>query len=67
MNRVFADMLCLEFKEKESGTLCSALWVKPRRWCSNRSKHEICYSDSLFSSFSHSLYAKILKPSHFIR
>ena len=67
VDRVLADILCREFKEKERGTLCSALWVKPRRWWSNRWKHDICYSDSLFSSFFHSLYAKILKPSHFIR
>ena len=67
VKRVLADILCPEFSEKEKGTLISALWVKPRRWWSNRWKHEICYSDSLLSSFFYSLFAKIIKPSHFIR
>lgn len=67
VNRVLEDIICPEFREKERGTLCSALWVKPRRWWSNRWKHNICYSDSLVSSFFYSFYAKILKPSHFIQ
>ncbi len=66
VNRVMADIICPEFKEKEKGTLISALWVKPRRWWNNRWKHGICYSDSLFSSFCYSLHAKFLKPGHFI-
>jgi len=67
VNRVLEDIICPEFKEKEKGTISSSLWVKPRRWWSNRWKHDICYSDSLISSFFHSFYAKLLKPSHFIR
>ena len=64
--RVLDDIISPEFKEKENGTLCSALWVKPRRWWCNRWKHNICYTDSLFSSFVYSLYAKFLKPGHFL-
>ena len=66
VRRVLEDILEPEFKESENGKLLSALWVKPRRWWSNRWKHRMCYSDSLISSFLWSLHAKFLKPSHFI-
>lgn len=65
MERILADILSPEFKEKEDGTLLSGLWVKPRRFIHNRWKHEICYKDSVFTGFVFTLWAKILKPSHF--
>jgi len=64
--RVLCEIITPEFTEKEKGDLLSALYVKPRRWWANRWKHKLCYPDSLFSGFAHSLFAKILKPSHFI-
>ncbi len=66
VERVADDIIHPEFDEKGKSTLASALWVKPRRWWHNRWKHNLCYPDSLLSSFLYSLYAKILKPSHFI-
>lgn len=65
VDRVLNDILEPEFGEREDGSILSALWIKPRRWWHNRWKHRICYSDSLASSFCYSLWAKILKPSHF--
>ena len=66
VQRVLGDILEPEFKGSENGKLLTSLWVKPRRWWRNRWKHRICYSDSLVSSFLWSLYAKFLKPAHFI-
>lgn len=63
--RVLSDILSPEFKEHENGTLASGLWVKPRRFWSNRWKRRLCSNDSLLSTFLWSTYAKILKPSHF--
>ena len=66
VQRVFNEILHPAYTEKEDGTLGKSLWVKASRWWHNRWKHKLCYSDSLLSSFTNSLYAKILKPSHFI-
>ena len=66
VRRVFNEILSPAYSEKEDGTLGKSLWVKPTRWWHNRWKHKLCYSDSLLSSFLNSLYAKILKPSHFV-
>lgn len=65
VQRVLEEVLNPGFSESEKGTLASALWVKPRRWWHNRWKNRLCYSDSLPSTFVHSLHAKILKPDHF--
>lgn len=65
MERILADMLDPEFKEKENGSLLGGLWVKPRRFIHNRWKHEICYKDSFLTGFIFTLWAKLLKPSHF--
>lgn len=66
VKRVFNEIIHPSYSEKENGSLAKSLWVKPSRWWCNRWKHRICYSDSLISSFLHSLYAKILKPNHFL-
>lgn len=63
--RVLKDIMSPEFKEHESGTLISGLWIKPRRFWHNRWKHRFCYRDSFVSGFIWSTYAKLLKPSHF--
>ena len=67
VQRVFNEILHPAYTEKEDGTIGKSLWVKPSRWWRNRWKHKLCYSDSLLSSFLNSLYAKILKPSHFVQ
>lgn len=66
VERVFNEILYPTYNEKEDGTIGKSLRVKPSRWWHNRWKHKLCYSDSLLSSFLNSLYAKILKPSHFV-
>lgn len=60
------EILNPEFTDSEDGTLLKSLVVKPRRWWHNRWKNKLCYPDSLFSTFIYGLWAKILKPSHFI-
>lgn len=67
VDRVLQDMMCPETTDKEDGSLLTSLRVKPLRWWHNRWKHRLCYSDSLISSFFFSLWAKLLKPSHFIQ
>lgn len=66
VRRIFEEILCPSFQDKEDGTLWKSLRVKPARWWHNRWKHRLCYSDSLLSSFLHGLHAKLLKPSHFV-
>jgi len=66
VKRVLFEILEPEFKEKEDGTLISNLKVKPRRWWHSRWKHQLCFPDSLLSSFLFGLWGKILKPSHFV-
>lgn len=56
-----------EFKDKENGNLLWSLWVKPRRWWHNRWKNRLCYPDSAWEEFTYGLWAKVLKPSHFIQ
>lgn len=65
-NRFNDDILYPEFNEKENGYLINSMWVKSRRWWHNRWKNQLCYPDSLFSTFLYSFWGKILKPSHFI-
>lgn len=60
------EILSPEFRQKENGYLINSMWVKLRRWWYNRWKNQLCYPDSLFSTFLYSLWGKILKPSHFI-
>lgn len=66
VRRILNEIMHPFFQQKEDGTLLNSLRVKTVRWWQNRWKHRLCYADSLISSFFNSLYAKILKPSHFI-
>jgi len=65
--RFRSEILSPEFKDKENGKLLHSLSVKPRRWWHNRWKNRLCYPDSPWSEFAYGLWAKILKPSHFIQ
>lgn len=56
-----------EFKDHENGKLLHSLSVKPRRWWHNRWKNRLCYPDSPWEEFIYGLWAKVLKPSHFIQ
>ena len=65
--RFAQEILTPEFKDSENGNLLWSLWVKPRRWWHNRWKNRLCYPDGALSEFTYGLWAKILKPSHFIQ
>lgn len=65
--RFAQEILSPEFKDSENGKLLWSLWVKPRRWWHNRWKNRICYPDGAWSEFVYGLWAKVLKPSHFIQ
>lgn len=67
LERFSNEILSPEFKDKEDGSLMHSLSVKPRRWWHNRWKNRLCYPDSAWSEFAYGLWAKILKPSHFIQ
>lgn len=56
-----------EFKDHENGKLLHSLSVKPRRWWHNRWKNRLCYKESAWEEFAYGLWAKVLKPSHFIQ
>lgn len=66
-DRFTAEILSPEFKDRENGKLLKSLSVKPRRWWHNRWKNRLCYPDSPWSEFAYGLWAKVLKPSHFIQ
>lgn len=65
--RFAQEILSPEFKDSENGNLLWSLWVKPRRWWHNRWKNRLCYPDGAWSEFAYGLWAKLLKPSHFIQ
>lgn len=61
------EIMAPEFRDRENGNLLWSLWVKPRRWWHNRWKNRLCYPESAWEEFVYGLWAKILKPSHFIQ
>ncbi len=67
LERFSDEILTPEFKDKENGTLLKSLMVKPRRWWHNRWKNRLCYPDSPWAELACGLWAKVLKPSHFIQ
>ena len=67
LERFSNEILSPEFKDKENGSLLHSLSVKPRRWWHNRWKNRLCYPDSAISDFTYGLWAKVMKPSHFIQ
>jgi hypothetical protein len=66
LERVYADILSPEFSESVQGTAIARIATKMRRWWHNRWKQKLCFSDSLLSAFLFGLWAKLLKPSHFL-
>lgn len=61
--RVLNDILQPEFSEKESGAFFSRAVLKYRRWKANVWKHELCFSESLWSAFWSGVWNHLLKPS----
>ncbi len=62
INRVLNDILTPEFSEKESGGFFTRAVFKYRRWKANAWKHELCFNDSLWSSFWSGVWGHFLKP-----
>ena len=67
LERFNNEILEPEFKDRENGNLLWSLWVKPRRWWHNRWKNRLCYKESAWEEFAYGLWAKVLKPSHFLQ
>lgn len=67
LERFSNEILEPEFKDRENGNLLWSLWVKPRRWWHNRWKNRLCYKESAWEEFAYGLWAKVLKPSHFLQ
>ena len=67
VSRVLKDIFYPEYGDKKNGTLFTGIRVKSTRWWHNRWKHRLCYTDGLASSFVYGLWAKMLKPTHFVQ
>lgn len=61
-DRVLNDILSPEFSEKESGGFLSRALFKYRRWRANAWKHELCFSESLWSAFWSGVWGHLMKP-----
>ena len=61
--RVLHDILSPEFSEIEKGGFVSRAIYKYRRWKANAWKHELCFSESMWSAFWSGVKSHILKPS----
>lgn len=62
-DRVLNDILRPEFSENEKGGLLSRMVFKYRRWKANEWKHELCYTESMWSAFWNGVWNHLLKPS----
>lgn len=62
-DRVLNDILSPEFSEKEEGGFLRRAVYKYRRWRANSWKHELCFSESLWSAFWSGVKSHLLKPS----
>lgn len=62
-DRVLNDILSPEFSEIEKGGFVRRGAYKYRRWKANAWKHELCFSESMWSAFWSGVKSHILKPS----
>lgn len=62
-DRVLNDILSPEFSEIEKGGFFSRAIYKFRRWRANAWKHELCFSEPLWSAFWSGIKSHLLKPS----
>ena len=61
--RVLNDILSPEFSEAENGGFIRRAIYKYRRWKANAWKHELCFSESMWSAFLSGVKSHLLKPS----
>ena len=62
-DRVLNDILSPEFTEIEKGGFLRRAVFKYRRWMANAWKHELCFSESMWSAFWSGVKSHLLKPS----
>ena len=62
-DRVLNDILSPEFSEIEKGGFVRRAIYKYRRWKANAWKHELCFSESLWSAFWSGAKSHLLKPA----
>lgn len=60
--RVLNDILSPEFRGEEPAGLIRGLIFKFKRWLANRWKHELCFSDSLWSAFWTGIWGHMVRP-----
>lgn len=62
-NRVLNDILSPEFSEKTPRNIIMRIPFKIRRWRANAWKHELCFSESMWSAFWSGVKSHLMKPS----
>ena len=60
--KVLKDILNPEFTVEEPSSLIPRLVYKYKRWRGNAWKHEMCYQESMWSSFWYGVWGHLLKP-----
>lgn len=60
--RVLNDILSPEFSEVENGGFIRRAIYKYRRWKANAWKHELCFSESMWSAFWSGVWGHLMKP-----
>lgn len=62
-DRVLKDILKPEFTADEPASLIPRLIYKYKRWKGNAWKQEMCYQESMWSSFWYGVWGHLLKPA----
>lgn len=61
-DRVLKDILEPKFTAEEPTSLIPRLVYKYKRWQGNSWKHELCYNESMWSTFWYGVWGHLLKP-----
>lgn len=62
-DKVLADIISPMFSFEEPSNLIPRLVYKYKRWKGNSWKHEMCYKESMWSSFWSGVWGHLLKPA----
>ena len=62
-SRVLNDILSPEFQHETPKGFFRRICFKYHRWKANEWKHQLCYSDSMWSAFWSGVWSHLLKPS----
>lgn len=63
-DRVLNDILSPEFSGEEPQCLIRNSLFKYKRWKANQWKHELCFSENLWSAFWMGIWGHLTKPKH---